>query len=597
MSGNVIIGRHLKRTSGFKDVPPTLLAGGEIGIYYNNTESTVEDGAEFKNYGENAGGMYRHAVSMMQRNPNFKEVIDILVDDARPFLVRENRPAISGGQTRDWLFSMPVAHVLGVPHISLYKPALGKPDKIEVHMPGGAAAIQQSIRGYHALHIVDLLTEGSSCHNSRNGLGWIPMLRNAGAEITDLVAVVSRLQGGEENLAGIGIKVHSEVAIDEEYLREHSENPEAVAYKSNTTQWCKDFLSKYGACMFARFFDPSGGKVERAANFMAKFGDHLKSIGKFDELDKLVNAHYKLPVEQIIQNKTRYDLEPKFIDRWREAVKEKNSVLCAGLDPADYWQANENTMPEGVDKVDWSLDFIDKIAPYSAAVKINGKFVDELSGKEKKMLVDRIHQHGMVAIWDHKLPDIGNTNDSGFYHADNFGFDAVTYSPFPGNFEEAAVQAHNRGMGVIGMCIMSNSQHFAEKNKLVDITQDTAGYHLEDILEMKHPKLGDRKYVPQFIQLAHDSAAYKWDGVVIGAPSPGNHVTLDEVARVKAYAGDNMLVLMPGVGAQGGDAAPILQMFGDNVIVNVGRAVLYAKDPAKEAQKYQLMLNELRKAA
>lgn len=55
-----------------------------------------------------------------------------------------------------------------------------------------------------------------------------------------------------------------------------------------------------------------------------------------------------------------------------------------------------------------------------------------------------------------------------------------------------------------------------------------------------------------------------------------------------------ILVLMPGVGAQGGDAEYILSVFGDNVIANVGRAIMYAHDPVREAVKYRDMLNGLR---
>ncbi|MBI4148124.1 orotidine 5'-phosphate decarboxylase [Candidatus Woesearchaeota archaeon] len=79
--------------------------------------------------------------------------------------------------------------------------------------------------------------------------------------------------------------------------------------------------------------------------------------------------------------------------------------------------------------------------------------------------------------------------------------------------------------------------------------------------------------------------------MVIGAPSPANHLKEFEVQRAKAIAGDK-LVLMPGVGAQGGEAQSIISTFGwENVIANVGRAIMYAHNPAREAQKYKEMLN------
>ncbi|MCX6709132.1 MAG: orotidine 5'-phosphate decarboxylase [Candidatus Woesearchaeota archaeon] len=606
MAGNQFIAEQLVKTTGFQDVDPTLLASGELGIYYCNSEKVVGDGGSFKDYGENAGGMWHHAVSMMDKNPDFRKIIEILAEEAsrilpkEPFSLspRKGQSTISGGQTRDWLFSAPVAHLLKLPHISLYKQVAGQPDRVEVHKSDGTPIPNffRSAEGPFAnLHIVDLITEGSSCyHKEADGreTGWIPMLRNLGVDTTDLVAVVTRYQNGEQNLANVGVKVHPMVGIDEEFLREHSQNPEAVRYFRDPEKWGKNFLRKRGAKMFARFFDPSGGKQDRAKRFVERYGKHLVDVNKFNALDEVVKTHYGLSICEIRDGRTLY--KTTLSEKWRDAVRQKKSILCAGLDPAEYWQGTENTLPEGADKLQWCLDFIDKVAPYAAAVKPNGNFFENLSGEDKTKIVDRIHKHGSVAIWDRKLVDIGNTNDSGLYHAENFGFDAVTYSPFPGNFEEAATMAHNRGEGIIGMCIMSNPQHKTEKMKLADVTENPGDYHIDDIVEMEHPKLGHRKYVPQYVQLARAAAAYKWDGVVIGAPSPGNHVTLDEVACIKSYVGDNTLVLMPGVGAQGGDADNVIKIFGSNVIVNVGRAVLNANDPAKAAMQYRDMLNVIR---
>jgi orotidine-5'-phosphate decarboxylase len=202
-------------------------------------------------------------------------------------------------------------------------------------------------------------------------------------------------------------------------------------------------------------------------------------------------------------------------------------------------------------------------------VKPNRNFIKDLSKSEVREIVNRIHSHGMVAIDDSKLADIGNTNDSGFYHAEQEGYDAVTYAPFPGNIGEAAKQAHARGLGLIALVLMSNPEYKVMKEATVN---------------------GMKMYE----HIATEVAKHDVDAMVIGAPSVTNHITDAEVRRVRELAGGR-LVLMPGIGAQGGDAQYIMEVFGDNVIANVGRAVLYAKDPAHEASKYRNMLHALRK--
>ncbi|MBI2671737.1 orotate phosphoribosyltransferase [Candidatus Woesearchaeota archaeon] len=261
-------------------------------------------------------------------------------------------------------------------------------------------------------------------------------------------------------------------------------------------------------------------------------------------------------------------VKKSFAEKWRETVSIKESILCAGLDPAEYGQ-RADSIPHGISKLEWCLNFIEKVAPFSAAVKPNRNYIKDLSRGETKRLVSRIHELGMVAIDDSKLVDIGETNDSGLYHAQEEGFDAVTYSGFPGNTREVIEQAHPRGIGVIPLVLMSNKEFEPIKNSRI---RGLKGYEY----------------------FALHAAEYGADAIVVGAPSPTNHIKDSEVRRVKEIV-DDTLVLMPGVGAQGGDAKYIIEVFGrDNVIANVGRAIMYSHNPSGEAAKYKKMLNELR---
>ena len=261
-----------------------------------------------------------------------------------------------------------------------------------------------------------------------------------------------------------------------------------------------------------------------------------------------------------------------FKDKWLEAVRRKNSILCVGLDPAEYGQRADGYLPQGADKFEWCIKLIEEVAKFASGIKPNRNYIKDFSRKQTRDLVSRIHELGMVAIDDSKLTDIGETNDSGLYHSQTEGFDAVTYAAFPGNTREAVSQAHQRGLGLIPLVLMSNPEFRAIKESRI---RGLNGYEY----------------------LAFQSAEFEADAVVIGAPSPTNHIKDKEVRRVKEIVGEQ-LVLMPGVGAQGGDAKYIIDIFGvDNVIANVGRAIMYSHNPRKAAEKYYKMLNELRKTA
>lgn len=246
-----------------------------------------------------------------------------------------------------------------------------------------------------------------------------------------------------------------------------------------------------------------------------------------------------------------------FRAKWSAAVKAKQSLLCVGLDPAEFGQRENKTIPEGMRKVEWCSEIIEAVSPHAAAIKINRNFIRDLRREETQSLTQLIHEKDMVAIDDAKLSDIGSSNHAGLYHAQIEGYDAVTFSPFPGNVAEGAQQARDLDIGIICLVLMSNPQYKALKSVTV----------------------GGK---PFYRYLAELTAKEDVDGVVIGGISDQNHLSEAEVSAVKEILKDQ-LVLVPGVGAQGGSATHHLDLFGSRTIINVGRSVIYAEDPAVAA--------------
>ncbi len=298
--------------------------------------------------------------------------------------------------------------------------------------------------------------------------------------------------------------------------------------------------------------------------------------------------------------------EKTFREKWLEVVEKKNSVLCAGLDPAEFEMGRgEEGLSKDVNKREWAIRYIRAVAPYCAAIKPNIHFWkkpgDSKEHREDDMKnLAEIAQFaivlGMVIIEDSKLADIGSTNDAGLYHAQDKGMYAITFSPFAGNMREAAEQAHKRNLGLISMCLMSNPDFAREKNALMPITAED-NYKVSDMIDVNGVS-----YVKRYIQLAQDANRFGVDGIVVGAPSAKNHIKDEEIGEVRSYVTDNMLVLCPGIGAQGGEATALWKYFGkDKVIANVGRGLMFPngasstpEQQAEAAKQYRDMLNNLR---
>lgn len=134
---------------------------------------------------------------------------------------------ISGGERRDWFFSLLAADMLGKPHITLFK------DLDSVVFAGGKSVKAESIKGKKVLHIADLITEASSYDRA-----WIPAIENLGGKICWSVVVVDRMQGGAELLVAKGVKSLAMVSINKILFEKASEMK-----LINETQ--KDMLFKY----------------------------------------------------------------------------------------------------------------------------------------------------------------------------------------------------------------------------------------------------------------------------------------------------------------------------------------------------------------
>jgi orotidine-5'-phosphate decarboxylase len=147
---------------------------------------------------------------------------------------------------------------------------------------------------------------------------------------------------------------------------------------------------------------------------------------------------------------------------------------------------------------------------------------------------------------------------------------------------------------------MSNKQYEREKNMWVNVKDDAKGY---DTIDVK--MIDDIPHVRRYQQLARDANRFGLAGVVVGAPSEKNHIKPEELEKVRQYFGEEGLILVPGIGAQGGEVTSLINYFGYNhIIANVGRGLMFSNgantspnEQAEAAKSYFVMLSKLKKAA
>jgi len=268
-----------------------------------------------------------------------------------------------------------------------------------------------------------------------------------------------------------------------------------------------------------------------------------------------------------------------FRGRLARLRREKDTILCVGVDPALPQQRKENTIPEkyldvneeNEARLSFCLDVIDMVKDYAVAVKPNQQYVFGFTKKQHQKLTRFIRQNGMLSILDYKLSDISDTVASAIFHISESEYDAITFNPFSGNLKETVYLAHDtaknlRGyeLGIIVLTLMSNP---------------------EAVTFMKKARV-DR--LPVFKFISRQIRECDADGCVVGATG---HVTEEDIKVIRKIAGIDKVFLIPGIGAQKGDVNKVLKSAGENILINVGRDIMYSENPRRKAEEYHIMLS------
>ena len=199
---------------------PFWYTSGKLGPFYINTQflygSEAAANSLLKTIEEACAGeklafydkVWADISAQLASCPIYAQLIDLLTEAAAKLDV----DFISGGERRDFFFSMPVARKLGLGHLSIFKDlSCVYTDKDGVSMD----AAQAGLAGKKSVHIADLITVASSYIRA-----WSPAVESLGAKIAYSLAVVDRDQGGSEILAKAGCPLTTLVTIKPELFEQ-----------------------------------------------------------------------------------------------------------------------------------------------------------------------------------------------------------------------------------------------------------------------------------------------------------------------------------------------------------------------------------------
>lgn len=271
-----------------------------------------------------------------------------------------------------------------------------------------------------------------------------------------------------------------------------------------------------------------------------------------------------------------------FVEKLRNAQQRNDSMLCVGLDP-------EPSRLPGAMRGDAGriFDFCARIADATADLVIAFKpqiayFAAHAAEPQLEKLMRHLRDNAphVPVILDAKRGDIGSTAEQYAKEVfERYGADAVTLSPFMG-FDSVQPYLKYAGKGAFLLCRTSNPGGD----------------------DLQNQRFASVEGEPRLYEHVARLAQGPWNtngqlGLVVGATYPA------EIERVRELA-PTVPLLIPGIGAQGGDAVATVKAGWRRdapIVVNSGRAILYASQgddfadvARREAEKTRAMLQAAR---
>ena len=252
-----------------------------------------------------------------------------------------------------------------------------------------------------------------------------------------------------------------------------------------------------------------------------------------------------------------------------DQIRQKKTYLCVGLD-TDVQKIPKHLLKESDPTFAFNQQIIDATADHCVAYKLNTAFYEASGTKGWESLQKTVEYipPGFFTIADAKRGDIGNT--SGLYARaffETMPFDAITVAPYMGQDSVTPFLAYP-GKWTILLALTSNAG-----------SSDFQQLSLAD---------GDRLF-EKTLQVSQQWAGPDQMMYVVGA------TRAEQLAHIRKLIPDHFL-LVPGVGAQGGDLEAVTR-YGINhrcgLLVNSSRAIIYASDGMDFARQARLQAQDV----
>ena len=208
---------------------PFWYTSGKIGPYFFNAQYVYggeEESSEFLNYITDELALINEGKTdkldlpkklldkvLNQYNTNkiYNDVINQMKQYIENNIGVENFEYISGGERRDWYFSVILSYLLNKPHLTIFK------DMSAIVSDSSFTKSENinNLNGSKVLHLADLITTASSYIKM-----WVPIINKLNGNMEHTLVIIDRNQGGKEILKDVNVTMHALATVDKNLFKQ-----------------------------------------------------------------------------------------------------------------------------------------------------------------------------------------------------------------------------------------------------------------------------------------------------------------------------------------------------------------------------------------
>ncbi len=208
---------------------PFWYTSGKIGPYFFNAQYVYggeEESSEFLNYITDELALINDGKTdkldlpkklldkvLNQYNTNkiYNDVINQMKQYIENNIGVENFEYISGGERRDWYFSVILSYLLNKPHLTIFKDM----SAIVSNSSFTNSEDIKDLNGSKVLHLADLITTASSYIKM-----WVPIINKLNGNMEHTLVIIDRNQGGKEILKDVNVTMHALATVDKNLFKQ-----------------------------------------------------------------------------------------------------------------------------------------------------------------------------------------------------------------------------------------------------------------------------------------------------------------------------------------------------------------------------------------